>query len=54
MLFAGVLYHAEKGGPVEEDFDNILKCAWFMLVTFSTVGYGDRTPATSIGMGREL
>ena len=54
MLFAGVLYHAEKGGPVEEDFDNILKCGWCMLVTFSTVGYGDRTPATSIGMGREF
>jgi hypothetical protein len=36
---------------VEEDFDNIPKCAWFMLVTFSTVGYGDRTPATRLGMG---
>ena len=51
ILFAGALYHAEKGGPVEEDFDNIPKCAWFMLVTFSTVGYGDRTPGTTLGMG---
>ena len=49
VLFSGALYHVERGGPAEDDFDNILKCAWFMLVTFSTVGYGDRSPGTPTG-----
>ena len=49
VLFSGALYHVEKGGPAEEDFDNIPNCAWFMLVTFSTVGYGDRSPGTWAG-----
>ena len=32
-----------------EDFDNIFKAAWFVIVTLSTVGYGDISPVTPLG-----
>lgn len=35
--------------PGSPDFDNIFKAAWFVLVTLTTVGYGDVTPASTLG-----
>ena len=36
-------------GPHEGDFASLLEGSWFFVVTFSTVGYGDRYPATVAG-----
>ena len=36
-------------GDAKADFDSITNSAWFVLVTLSTVGYGDTTPATDAG-----
>ena len=40
---------AQAEGEAAADFDSITNSAWFVLVTLSTVGYGDSTPATDAG-----
>ena len=49
VLFAGVLYYAERGGANEDKFNNMFEASWFVIVTLGTVGYGDVTPATDVG-----
>ena len=45
LLFGGVLFYTEE----KETFDSILRASWFVLVTMSTVGYGDIYPTTALG-----
>ena len=40
---------AQAEGEAAADFDSIANSAWFVLVTLSTVGYRDSTPATDAG-----
>ena len=49
VLFAGVLYYAERGGVNEDKFANMFDASWFVIVTLGTVGYGDVVPATDVG-----
>ena len=39
----------QADGDSKDDFDSIMNSAWFVLVTLSTVGYGDSTPSTDAG-----
>ena len=49
VLFAGILFYTEKGGARAEDFKDMWHASWFVIVTLSTVGYGDVVPATPAG-----
>ena len=49
VLFAGVLFYTEKGGARQDDFKDMWHASWFVIVTLSTVGYGDVVPATPAG-----
>ena len=33
----------------EQNFDNIMNCMWFVIVTMATVGYGDFWPTSYLG-----
>lgn len=47
IFFSTIIYHAEC--EVNENFSSITKSCWWTIITFTTVGYGDVTPITSIG-----
>ena len=54
LSFTGLIHLIEVQGDFWRDFDNassnaFLSYAYFMMVTFSTVGYGDISPATASG-----
>jgi hypothetical protein len=49
ICMAGIIYYVEGMLYENEDFDNIFKAAWFVIVTLSTVGYGDISPVSPLG-----
>jgi potassium voltage-gated channel Shaw-related subfamily C member 1 len=51
VIFASLVYYAERIqiNP-NNDFNSIPLGLWWALVTMTTVGYGDMTPKTYIGM----
>ena len=49
MLFAAAgIYLLERGGQ-PETFGDLPSALWWVVVTLSTVGYGDAVPATGLG-----
>ena len=49
VLFSSAIYYAEAVGENAEDFASIPRIFWFIMVTMTTVGYGDVSPVTGIG-----
>lgn len=37
--------------PGSNDFDDIINCIWLIIITMTTVGYGDYFPRTLLGRG---
>ena len=48
IIFFGSLIHYSEGN-INENFDSIPRSAWWVVVTMSSVGYGDCVPKTTIG-----
>jgi len=49
LIFTMIVFEAEH--IVQPDkYGNLFQSAWFTVVTITTVGYGDRSPITPIGM----
>jgi voltage-gated potassium channel len=48
ILAAGAMYFVERDVPGTH-FTSIPRAMWWSIVTITTVGYGDVTPATSLG-----
>ncbi|KAK3275594.1 hypothetical protein CYMTET_16281, partial [Cymbomonas tetramitiformis] len=52
LIFASFIYYLELEGENEggvNSFDSIPHAIWFMMVTMTTVGYGDVYPGTTLG-----
>ena len=47
IIFFGSLIHYSEGE--NEAFDSIPRSAWWVVVTMSSVGYGDCVPSTTVG-----
>lgn len=47
IIMASIMYLVEKP---EDGFTSIPKCIYWSITTITTVGYGDLTPKTSLGM----
>ena len=47
-IMASLMYLIEKGNDIEH-FGSIFRALWFSFVSVTTIGYGDITPASTIG-----
>ena len=51
VVFASLVFYAERTQPNKQnDFTSIPVGLWWAIVTMTTVGYGDMTPKTYMGM----
>ena len=47
LILASCMYYAEC--DANDKFDSIPHSLWFVIITMTTVGYGDEVPVTSTG-----
>ncbi len=47
-IMASLMYLIEKGNDIEH-FGSIFRALWFSFVSVTTIGYGDITPASTVG-----
>lgn len=48
-LFSAVIMHQAEHTAQPEAFGDVFNCFWFSIVSATTVGYGDMSPATLVG-----
>ena len=49
VVIGALMYLVESNGPAAEQFDSIPRSIYWAIVTITTVGYGDISPATTLG-----
>lgn len=49
IVIGSFMYLIESNGPARDQFDSIPRSIYWAIVTITTVGYGDISPATTLG-----
>jgi len=49
IVIGSLMYLIEANGPAAHQFDSIPRSIYWAIVTITTVGYGDISPATTLG-----
>lgn len=49
IIIGSLMYLIESNGPAAAQFDSIPRSIYWAIVTITTVGYGDISPATTLG-----